>query len=162
MFKRINDEYSYGKYNDLKVIVMNRNGYINVSNLCALGDKNLKHWRKTKDSEELIKITSRLSRINKKNITITVKNENKNNISGIYMHPFVATHIAMWISPKFSVYVKHIVDSFSVKDAREKMDEELQNKDAELQKKDEELERLDDQIYELTNLAEEIQVDTNN
>jgi len=36
IFKKINDDYSWGKYGDIMVIMMNENGYMNVTCLCNL------------------------------------------------------------------------------------------------------------------------------
>ena len=53
-FEKIDDNYSYGTYDDFKVIIMNSNGYINVTKLCKQYGKYFKHWLQNDSSKDLI------------------------------------------------------------------------------------------------------------
>lgn len=53
-FEAINDEFSWGKYGDFKVIIMNKNGYINVTKLCDEAGKRFENWLANKMATELI------------------------------------------------------------------------------------------------------------
>lgn len=62
-YESINDEYSYGKYGDFKVIMMNSNSCINATKLCneynkskldKESNKEFIHWKENKSSRELI------------------------------------------------------------------------------------------------------------
>src|SRR5688500_9817822 len=64
-YKKINDEYSYGKYGQHKVIIMMVNGYFNVDHLCNKFNKKFEDWMMQDQSIELIKCLSKDKRIPK-------------------------------------------------------------------------------------------------
>lgn len=71
IIKPINDKFSWGKSPNLKVIIMNKNKYINCTKMCQYisqvsGSKKLfRHWSLLSGAKELINETS-------KNINISV------------------------------------------------------------------------------------------
>ena len=58
IYENITDGYSYGKYDDFNIIIMNSNGYINATKLCTAHGKEFKAWFKNISSKELIEYTN--------------------------------------------------------------------------------------------------------
>ena len=54
IFENINDEFAYGLYLGLKVIIMKENGYVNGSLLCKSANKKIKHWLENEKTKEYI------------------------------------------------------------------------------------------------------------
>ena len=48
--------YTFGnaKYGEFEVIMMKKNGYINATKLCNLGNKQLKNWLQNDSSKQMI------------------------------------------------------------------------------------------------------------
>jgi hypothetical protein len=54
IFEDINDDFGYGNYGEFRVIIMKKNGYINVTKLCSLAKKQFCHWKTNKFSTEFL------------------------------------------------------------------------------------------------------------
>ena len=66
-FQDINEQYAWVNYGQFKLLMMKRNGYVNVTKMCDEGDKSFFNWKKNSRSKELIKCLLKkacLSRIN--------------------------------------------------------------------------------------------------
>lgn len=122
-FEVINEDYAWGNYIDFKVIIMRKNGYINVAKLCSEGSKLFKNWKQNTSADELINEVSSLAGIPANELLITPKNVS-NELRGTYAHPDLVPHIASWISPKFGVKVSRIVNSYAVKQERDRQEAE--------------------------------------
>lgn len=48
IYESINNDYGYGKYLSMKVIIMKSNGYINTSKICREYGKELSTWIRSK------------------------------------------------------------------------------------------------------------------
>ena len=101
--KKINDDYSYYYYNDFKIIIQNKSGRINATDLCKKAGKEVRHWKENKISKELIKELSKYLDMSEKRIIMT--NMQGNKIKGTYVHPLLITHIACWCGPNFAIKV---------------------------------------------------------
>ena len=55
ILENINEEYGSGKYGNFNIIIMKKNGYVNVTKLCKDGGKEFKDWLETQQSQELFK-----------------------------------------------------------------------------------------------------------
>jgi len=106
-FETITNEFSWGKYGDFKVIVMLKNGYINVTNLCSLVGKRFRSWNENISSIELIEDLSSDLDMPAEKLIIKIAGGNKNQTvtRGSYAHPRLIPHIALWISSKFAIKV---------------------------------------------------------
>jgi hypothetical protein len=134
-FDKITDEYSWGKYGEFKVIMMNKNGFINASKLCQNGGKLLKHWNENKHAKALEhEIINSVGNPTNSKIKIKIMN-GPNHTRGTYVHPKLIPHIASWISPSFAIKVADIVNEYFTKEA-------LYEKDKLLQKKADKIDRL--------------------
>lgn len=54
VYKSIDEEYGWGTYCGLSILIRKTNGFVNVSRLCQDGGKNLKHWNENASSKKLI------------------------------------------------------------------------------------------------------------
>ena len=154
-FEKITDDYSWGKYGEFKVMMMNDNGYINASKLCQDGGKLLKNWNRNKNARELEQeIKSAHKRADLKIEIMT----GANNTRGTYVHPKLIPHIASWISPRFAITVADIVNEYFTKEALEEKDRILQRKDDKI---DRILRRLDKQSSEMKEQTDKLDNQTN-
>ena len=108
-FKNINNDYHWGKYGDFKVIIMKENGYINATKLIAgdctnNGNKKFNDWSRGKNNKKLMNEISSFVGI-PVNLLYNTISTGPNNLRGTYVHPLLMTHIAYWVSPKFSAKV---------------------------------------------------------
>ena len=166
-FEKINDEYSWAKYGDFKVIMMIKNGYINATNLCNDTEtkngakKEFKRWKNNSYAKELMEEiaddqnrSSDFSTASGKKssedllIPITSGSKNLTLIRGTYAHPDLIPHIASWASPSFAVKVSKIVKGYLIKQA-------IKEKNKTIQKQKDKIDDLTDKIDEvLTNNKE--------
>jgi hypothetical protein len=82
-------------------------------------------------------------------ITQTVEGGNLPLITGTYVHPHLAPHIASWVSPEFAVKVSQIVNNYIVRDYKE----QVRVKDDKI---DELSRKIDTQSKEMKKQSEEI------
>lgn len=135
IYEAIDDNHSYGKYGDFRVIIMNSNGYINATKLCNYFNesksanepkKEFRKWKENDGSEQLIdEINSYIE--TRRNSGGIVGTEFSNNsaiivvttgtkmLHGTYVHPLLVPHITSWISPKFAIQVSKIVNDYIVR-----------------------------------------------
>jgi len=59
----IDNEYSYGRYGDFKVIIMRKNRYIMLLNYVKHTGKEFKHWRENKNNKILIEEVNKISMV---------------------------------------------------------------------------------------------------
>jgi len=105
-------------------VLSREDGFINATAICKAGGKEFKHWNSLESTKELIKalkegenlkqgIPSDLSIIkdplNDKETSdykvIHIIKNGLNNNRGSWIHPDLAVHLAMWISPTFGIQV---------------------------------------------------------
>lgn len=114
VFKNINDDYTWGKCGDFKVIIMKSNGYINATKLCKTSKQATRSttdfycWKQNVSSKKIIEDTSKLIGISSEELFIYIYpggNSIAKLIGGTYAHPMIITHIAYWLSPSFQIKV---------------------------------------------------------
>jgi len=97
-FEQIKDNYSWGMYGNLKIIIDMKDSYINATDICAMGSKRtgnkkeLKKWMKKETSKELIKEIKSMEDFGKRDLTRTV-NTGEIITRGTYVHPLLILHI---------------------------------------------------------------------
>jgi hypothetical protein len=102
----INDDYESYKYGDLTVIVMKKNGYINMTKIHEIGSPQTKTTRSFQyriENARFAEILRILSidlniPVNRLLIEKTVDSEKCAAMRGTYAHPQLLTVIALWIS----------------------------------------------------------------
>ena len=144
----IDDEYCYGHYAMFKVIMMKKNGYINVTKICqdifeeTKIRKEFKDWQEEEYTRELLREVSSHVEVPVKKLIICVTNDQNSIIQGTYAHSTLIPQIIMWASPKFAVEVSKIIQEYAIEEERMRKQLELKAKDdkiAELTKKLDEL-----------------------
>lgn len=123
-FEKVNDDYAWGNYGDFKVLIMLKNGYINVSKLAKDGGKGFKQWKRLAQAEELQNEISLGVGIPTSNLLMIINGgvqEIDLIIRGTYAHPDLVPHIASWVSAKFAVKVSRIVNEYFAQEARDKI-----------------------------------------
>jgi hypothetical protein len=85
--KRINNEYSHGKFNEYKVIIMNKNGYINATKLCSCMDKQFRQWNRSYHSELSMKSIHAETNIKPDKLQILIKAACDKKVTGTYVYP---------------------------------------------------------------------------
>ena len=98
--RKINDNYSIGKYYYFDVTIHTNTGYINATKLCADGGKQLKDWFMNDCNKELVESYIKLININ--TLTYSINGGNITQTSGTYVHPKLITHITSWVYPYFA------------------------------------------------------------
>jgi hypothetical protein len=127
IFKDINEDYAWGKYGDIKVIIMKDNGYINITHMVhqANPNKRMHDWSRGKNSVELLNEVSTDAEISSDDLLIQISGGKITIIRGTYAHPDLVPHIASWASPKFAVKVSKIVNEYFAKEALKKKDDKI-------------------------------------
>ena len=111
------DTYTSVEYKKVTIIMVRSkkyyNGYINASKICSTVDKQYSKWLNNKHAIQIIKELSKQLNIDSSELFFKIWPSNNNTeISGSYVHPMLITHIAYWISPKFSVKVGYWVEEW--------------------------------------------------
>jgi len=111
-YEKLNDKYYRVKYLNLDLI-MDVNGYCNATNMCHLGGKEFKYWKKTNYAKECI---NELRKRGRKSLLLNcdiLYQENSREcdevIRGTYVHPDLIVTIGMWVSREFGFKVQSIV-----------------------------------------------------
>lgn len=113
-YKKINDNYSKAKYGDFDVIMDMNTGYINATNLCVDGGKQLKDWFMNDSNKEVVESYIKLFNIN--TLTYSINGCNITETSGTYVHPKLITHITSWVYPSFAWKVSELVNNHLIKE----------------------------------------------
>jgi regulator of replication initiation timing len=116
-FQSVDNEYEWGTYFDLKVLIMSRNGYINATKMCQDNGKRLDNWMQNSWSKDYIEDFNSHPYIPGTPSTIVV-NSGSNDTRGTYVHLELITHIASWISIKIARKVSRIVNEYLLKEEK--------------------------------------------
>ncbi|KAG2172413.1 hypothetical protein INT43_004955 [Umbelopsis isabellina] len=110
-FQSVDNEYEWGTYFDLKVLIMSRNGYINATKMCQDHNKRLDHWLHNSWSKDYI---NSFGGVPGKSGTpcIVVINSGSNDNRGTYVHLDIITYIAAWISVETARKVSSIANEY--------------------------------------------------
>jgi hypothetical protein len=93
-------------------VLAREDGFINATAMCKAGGKLFGNWHKSEPTKELIKALQ--NKINtdihfeyrgKSELIEIKKGGNDKNTQGSWIHPDLAVHLAMWISPTFGIQV---------------------------------------------------------
>jgi hypothetical protein len=111
--EKIDDVYSHATYGSLDIIIMNKNSYVNATQLCHAFNKRFKNWTDNKAKKELLNKLSNLPGIKQKNLTAHYRSNLKPYLRGTYVHPALLPHIIMWATCNYSfacaiVYNKYL------------------------------------------------------
>lgn len=81
-------------------------GYFSATDMCKVDKKKLNHYLENKQTKDYVKELAIDLKINDTDKSlIDIKKGGNSQQQGTWIHPCIATHLAMWISPNFSVKV---------------------------------------------------------
>jgi hypothetical protein len=104
VYKRINKRFGYGKYDTYKVIMMLKNSYINVTNLCAKFNKTYEEWLEEADNvDEFFKAVSKKTGKKVHELIKLVKSKSHPEINGLYIDCTFILTILSWLSMSFRI-----------------------------------------------------------
>lgn len=142
---------------DTFMIPINKDGFLNATELCKAGNKRLNDYYRLESTQEYLKALEEELKI-----PISELIRNNKNMSDTWVHRKVSYHLAQWISPKFAVQVSNILDEFFLcgkveeKSVKE-MDQIYQDKIKSLQKiieeKSDKVDELKSDLKDETNLV---------
>ncbi|AGD92862.1 putative KilA-N domain-containing protein [Megavirus lba] len=139
IFEDIDDEYGYGTLYEYKVVLMKKNGYVNISKMLGKNKKNFDDW--LKESCELIETVAKIYQMPKNKLYEHVLDEYKD-VCGTYVHPKLIIHIASWCSTEYAMKVSDIVTEYHAKEEVEKRELLLKKKDDKIDKLSKKLDTL--------------------
>ncbi|KAA6369193.1 MAG: hypothetical protein EZS28_035278, partial [Streblomastix strix] len=125
-----NEQFVNASYNGMTILVRQSDGYINVSQFCYQYSKQFRslikqdRWKDyiKAETDELSATLIRAPEINDegqpdKNLSgslmYSIDKGYANDFKGYYVHPILINYIAIWISPKYAVTVRKIMDSIN-------------------------------------------------
>jgi hypothetical protein len=129
IFESITPDYSYGKYDNFKVIIMTKNGYINATKLCAENGKEFKQWLRNDGSKGIMnEVDTYLAGVNSLQPSIEIiKDSGSNELRGTYVHPLLVPIIAIWISPAYAFKASKILIDYSNNEYKEQNNKLVQD-----------------------------------
>uniref|UniRef100_A0A6C0CA14 KilA-N domain-containing protein n=1 Tax=viral metagenome TaxID=1070528 RepID=A0A6C0CA14_9ZZZZ len=122
-FAYFDDKFTFGYFNDFKLVIMEDNKYVNADELCNGYGKNFKNWLKLKESKELV---NSLKEIKECGVDLTVVNGGKAPFKGTYIHPYLISHVAAWAEPSCAIYTSKIMTKYLVNEKFNKKFDEAQ------------------------------------
>lgn len=151
-FQDVNEDYAWVNYGQFKLLMMKRNGYVNVTKMCDEGGKKFFNWRQNIRSKTLIECLSKelgslgIPRDLDELLINIISGEN--DLRGTYAHPDLVLDIACWLSGEFYLKASKIVREYFNKQERERLEElhrieinKIESEKSELQKIRERLEK---------------------
>jgi hypothetical protein len=161
-FQDVNEEYAWVNYGQFKLLMMKKNGYVNVTKMCDEGGKSFFNWKKNSRSKELIKciindVSDLLIRRSENELLIIVSTGNQHEayLRGTYAHPDLVLDIACWLSGEFYLKASKIVREYFNKQEREKLAELHRNEINKLEGEKSKLEIKFDKLEEEFKKADE-------
>ncbi|AHA44917.1 KilA N domain-containing protein [Hirudovirus strain Sangsue] len=150
-YKEINDEFSWGNYLNLKVIIMNDNGYINVTKLIQQANKEKKmgDWNKNKDSKNIVKSACEYTGLTEDKLFIIKTGGNNSTIRGTYAHPIIVAQIAGWASSDFAIKASVIINDYIAKQMFKEHEKIIEEKDKTIKRRDKKIDQLNNKMDDL-------------
>ncbi|KAA6398998.1 MAG: hypothetical protein EZS28_005470, partial [Streblomastix strix] len=111
-----NEQFVNASYNGMTILVRQSDGYINVSQFCYQYSKQFRSLIKQDRWKDHIKaeIDERQPERNLLGLLMySIDKGYANDFKGYYVHPILINYIAIWISPKYAVTVRKIMDSIN-------------------------------------------------
>lgn len=109
-FKTINEHFSYGKYLDETVIVMNKNGFINGTEFCLKYGKDITEYLELSRCNEMMIAIEKIKHVPKNEQIIIVDKNKLKKVLGIYVHNKLMADIAAWSSQKLYIKITDIIN----------------------------------------------------
>ena len=91
--------------NGISICMRKKDGYINATSLCKIGNKFFSQYRKDKNTEVFLYLIS-------KKLSIPIKELIVNSFSNVFVHQKIAVHLSNWIMPSLYIEVSEWIESF--------------------------------------------------
>jgi hypothetical protein len=107
----MNDTSWEHEYAGKVIQIRKTDGYINATQLCKAGKRELDVWNRNKVGKEFVKVLGKKLELTRDQLVESITtglNEDRKT----WVHPQIATHIAQWISPTFAVEVSAWIEEW--------------------------------------------------
>lgn len=128
------NDFAHGKFGNILVIMMKKNGYINASHLCGKANKRFYDWKKLDSSKRLIRALREMLAVKKKDLITKVSGGHITSVRGSYVHTDLIVHIACWCNEKYALKVSEIISCYHTDSALEEKDKLLKKKNDKIDK----------------------------
>ena len=102
-------------YKGFKIYIRENDGFINATSLCKVGDKKFSNWYRTTEAKVVIRKLRQELKTDASNpvvVETTVGNVSKGSVRGSWIHPRLATCIALWVDPCFALKVSEWIEEW--------------------------------------------------
>ena len=93
-------------YLEHELVVMENNGYVNVSLICQQYGKKFTYWKHSKQTIELMTFLACQLNIERHYLMVEIK---KNDMEGVYIHPLLLPQLMSWVSVKVGLMISQLV-----------------------------------------------------
>lgn len=151
-YEEINSRFSYGLFGEFKLIIDTLTGYFNATKLCTSSGKRFRDFLKTEYAKKYLRYLKGLYNKEQSFEHKGGRGEISLLLRGVYVSRHLITHIACWVSPIFAFKVNEIVQSYFVKEFKERCERshvqliQLQNRNEALQLEKEELQYINEEL----------------
>lgn len=151
-YEVINSRFSYGLFGEFKLIIDTLTGYFNATKLCTSSGKRFRDFLKTEYAKKYLRYLKGLYHKEQSFEHKGGRGEISLLLRGVYVSRHLITHIACWVSPIFAFKVNEIVQSYFVKEFKERCERshvqliQLQNRNEALQLEKEELQYINEEL----------------
>jgi regulator of replication initiation timing len=159
-FQSVDNEYEWGTYFDLEVLIMTQNGYFNATKLCKDNGRRFDNWLRNQGSDELMRSP------HIRGYSIITISTGLNDYRGTYVPRKLITHIASWISTDIAYKVHDIVEEYLLKEEKMKHIVVVKEKDDKISKLESKLDsilkntnNLDKKVTDLTDEISKLSLD---
>lgn len=118
IYEKVTDEYGWGKYGGIKVLIRYKDGYINLTKMCQESGtgKRFDHWLENAKAQKLVEAFKSVPR-NSGTKPLEIRKGGSNQLlCGTYGHPDIVPHVASWASPAFALKVSTIINDHFVRE----------------------------------------------
>ena len=135
----ISDDYEWIQYNSqLRIIHSIKDDYFQIQSIlktCNAPDtKEPKHWFENQSTRELLSEFSRLAEFRDSKNPCENRKNLPNGLRGWYCHRLLVNVVAMWASPRYSIYIMKLLDDLFAKE-REEMQKVIDSKNEEIKER---------------------------
>ncbi|KAA6363961.1 MAG: hypothetical protein EZS28_040510, partial [Streblomastix strix] len=109
-------QFINASYNGMTILVRQSDGYINATQFCEQYSRQFRQLIKSDRWKDYLKAESEVDQPEQKrsgSLMYLIDKGYANDLKGYYVHPILINYIAIWISPKYAVTVRKIMDSIN-------------------------------------------------
>lgn len=131
----INEDYEYLQYNEhLRIVHSIKDDMYQLQSIVTAckSNKPARHWLENQNTKEILEEFNKISTVG--NPTLEKREDLPNGLRGYYIHKLLVNHVAMWASPKYSIYIMKLLDNY--------FEQERQQQQAQLQQQQTKIDEL--------------------